>query len=79
MRRKKNKVSNIKNLTVEQFNKLYPIGTTVKYYPCWSNEETFIITKTKSEAYDFNGCKMVGLEGRAGGGYHFDNIAVSEG
>lgn len=71
------KVSNINNLTIDQFNKFYPIGTVVKYYPIRSRADDFIITKTRSKAYEMCGSKMVGLE-HGSGGFCFDNIAVSE-
>ena len=72
----KSKVSNINHLSVEEFNKLYPIGTKVKYYPVYSFPE-FEITETDSKAYEMCGMKMVSLT-RGHGGYCFDNIFVSK-
>lgn len=78
MRKSKSKVSNINNLTVEQFNKLYPPGTPVRYWPVYSIKNKFIETKTTSPAWVLGGgTKVVCLEIGAGG-YCFDNIAVIE-
>ena len=71
----RSKVSNCNNLTIEQFNKLYPIGTKVKYYPVCTIVDEWEEAKTDSEAYDMYGMKMVSLE-RGRGGYCLDNIYV---
>lgn len=56
----KSKVSNINHLSVEEFNKLYPIGTKVKYYPVYSFPE-FEITETDSKAYEMCRIKNQGV------------------
>ena len=58
------------NLTIEQFNKLYPIGTKVRYYPVCTIVDEWEETKTDSEAYDMYGIKMVSLE-RGRGAFYF--------
>lgn len=78
MRRTKSKVSNINNLTIEQFNKLYPIGTKVKYYPICTNRDDCLETETSSPAWELcSGTKVVCLK-IGSGGYCFDNIEVIE-
>ena len=73
------KISNIENLTINQFNRLYPIGTKVKYYPIRSNPKKFIETQTTTPAWKLgSGAKVVGL-GVGAGGYFFNNIFVVEG
>lgn len=70
------KVSNIENLSIKQFNRLYPVGTEVKYYPIRSNPKKFVLTKTTTLAWELgSGAKVVGLEYGAGG-YFFNNIEV---
>lgn len=71
----KSKVSNCNNLTIEQFNKLYPVGTKVRYYPINQVVDDWEETETDSEAYDMYGMKMVSLK-RGRGGYSLDNIYV---
>ncbi len=71
----KSKVSNIQNLTIEQFNSSYPVGTKVKYYPICDNESNYIETETSTEAYEICDEKMVGLA-ISHGGYSFSNIEV---
>lgn len=71
----RSKVSNCNNLTIEQFNKLYPIGTKVRYYPISSVTDKWEETKTDSKAYELCSMKMVSLE-RGRGGYCLDNIYV---
>lgn len=72
----KNNVSNINNLTIEQFNKLYPLGTKVKYYPVRSFKNEFILTTITTTAWKLgHGAAVVGLACGAGG-YSFDNIEV---
>lgn len=72
----KNNVSNINNLTIEQFNKLYPPGTEVKYYPVRSFKNEFILTTTTTPAWQLgHGAAVVGLA-YGPGGYSFDNIEV---
>ena len=72
--RQKSKVSNINHLSIDEFNKLYPVGTKVKYYPVYTQSD-FEITETDSEAYELCGQKMVSLK-RGRGGYSFNNIEV---
>ena len=70
------KVSNIENLTINQFNKLYPIGTKVKYYPIRSNPKKFVMAETTTPAWQLaSGANVVGLNCGAGG-YFFNNIEV---
>ena len=76
MRRIKSKISNINNLTIEQFNKLYPIGTKVNYYPIYTNADDYLETETTSPAWKLaSGIKVVCLK-IGSGGYCFDNIQV---
>ena len=71
----KNNVSNINNLTIEQFNNLYPPGTEVKYFPIRSRKR-YIITSTTTPAWQLgHGAAVVGLACGVGG-YSFDNIEV---
>lgn len=72
---KKSKVSNCNNLTIKQFNELYPIGTKVRYYPVKTITDTWEETKTDSKAYMLGNMKMVSLD-RGRGGYCLDNIFV---
>jgi hypothetical protein len=54
-------------MTAEEFNKLYPIGTTVHYHPM-IGRENHIVTKTRSSAWSLpSGQEVVMVEGRAGG------------
>lgn len=54
-------------MTANDFNVLYPVGTTVKYHPIIGGAE-FIETKTRSEAWHLgHGEAVVKIEGRAGG------------
>ena len=75
--KRKSKVSNVNNLTIEQFNRLYPVGTKVRYYPISSVTDKWEESETTSKAYDFYGTKMVGLT-RGGGGFCLDNIFIED-
>ena len=53
-------------MTAKVFNKLYPIGTKVKYRNI--ADEPWITTETRSEAWDLgNGEPVVKIKGKAGG------------
>lgn len=76
MVRKETTVSNIKHLTVKEFNKLYPVGTRVKYWPVRTQTDEFVEARTTTPAWQlYCGTNVVGLTVGAGG-YCFDNIAV---
>ena len=53
--------------TAEEFNLLYPVGSTLKYLP-YKNSDEFRVVKTRSEAW-LLGCKIavVAVEGISGG------------
>lgn len=62
-------------MTAIQFNKLFPIGTPVRFYPVIGGPK-FIETKTRMAAWSLNhgspenighGTPVVAVEGRAGG------------
>lgn len=68
------------NMTAEEFNALYPIGTPVRYWPVLGvpgvNES--VETKTRSEAWALgHGDVVVKIEGRTGGCYieHMEPLA----
>ncbi len=76
MKKVKSKVSNINHLTVDEFNNLYPVGTEVRYWPCYTQPDEYIETLTTSPAWELcSGVNVVCLAHGAGG-YCFDNIAV---
>jgi hypothetical protein len=53
-------------LTVEQFNRLVPVGTAVRFYPV-AGEPEFQSTRTRSVAWEICGHVSVKVEGIAGG------------
>lgn len=52
-------------LTVEQFNRLIPIGTPVRYYPM-AGESEYRDSKTRSVAWTVGDHTSVQIEGMAG-------------
>lgn len=68
--------SNVANLTAGQFNKLYDIGTKVRYYPRKS-KSSYIEGETTSPAWTLGDMKTVVVSLSVGtGGYTLDNIEV---
>jgi len=74
----KSKVSNIQNLTAEQFNKLYPVGTKVKYFPICTDETNYKEAVTTTPAWTLGHGEPVVSLSIGGGGYVFRNIFVEE-
>jgi hypothetical protein len=56
----------LKNMTAEQFNAKYPVGTACQFHPI-IDEPHFEATKTRSEAWTLgHGAAVVKVEGRTG-------------
>ena len=56
-----------KSMTAEQFNALFRIGTTVRYFPI-AGDRQFEESRTRTEAWTLgHGATVVSIEGRAGG------------
>lgn len=72
----KSKVSNINHLSADEFNKLYPIGTKVKYFPIRTNPADFLEVETTSPAWELGSGAQVVCLSHGTGGYSFDNIEV---
>lgn len=54
-------------VTVDLWNAMYPVGTTVRYWPVLGSS-FYVDTKTRSEAWAIgDGSILVSLEGRSGG------------
>jgi len=54
-------------MTADEWNRLYPIGTPVKYYPV-AGQADHVKTYTRSEAWELpNGIVVVMVESRTGG------------
>ena len=60
--------------TVEEWNRIHPIGTEVKYFPILG-QDYHVKTKTRSIAWETCGSLVVCLAGR-NGGYDLDHIEV---
>jgi hypothetical protein len=62
-------------MTAAEFNKRYPVGTLVRYFPVMGSSE-FTATATRTEAWDLSdGRAVVALVG-LGGGKSLDCIVV---
>lgn len=56
------------NVTANEFNKLHPVGTWVKYYPIIGHKHDFRSTQTRSIAWELgHGAPVVKVAGVAGG------------
>ncbi|CAL9990459.1 hypothetical protein VPHD81_0102 [Vibrio phage D81] len=56
----------MEDMTIEQANETFPIGTKVKYYPIMGLDK-FEETIVRSEPWDVCGETVVKVEGRSGG------------
>lgn len=61
-------------ITIKQFNKKYPVGTKVLYFPVFGRQD-FKKATTTSGAYEMCTMPMVGLD-IGGGGYCLRNIEI---
>lgn len=66
--------SNVNHLSVEEFNKLYPVGTLVHYYPLRSAEH-YSGARITIPASIENNVFVVGLDIGAGA-FPIDNIRI---
>jgi hypothetical protein len=62
-------------MTSEEWNKKYPVGTKVRYFPIKSNLESFTDSETVSDAWDVCGTPVVSISGGRGG-MSLDHITV---
>ena len=65
-------------VTAEEFNKKYPIGTKVKYFPILGCKEVKEC-KTTSEAWNLGHNEPVVKLDIGAGGYYLSNIEVNKG
>ena len=66
--------SNVSHLSIEEFNKLFPVGTVVHYYPL-SFADHYTGTRIVIPASIENGKKVVGLD-IGEGVFPLDNIRI---